>query len=329
MKINLQKHLGTNQLYAIPELCCKIIHSMQTTDQVYLYTFEAKNNKNNGLYALLDQLCDYWKWDKSKITIENPDEAAEHEQYNIKCSNFNIAIYHLNLFSKIYPWNKEKYYGLFIGRATSCRIHAIHTHRKFAFSEHGLTSFNTNLFDFMDLPELVDYYCHSNQTYTEMLEVKPYSDISDIVSTPPHNIPITPPHNFAHWGKVYEKIAIEIVCETSVEPGGLDLSEKIFRPIFYKRPFLLISQPGLVQKLQRYGFKTFEGIIPEYYDQLGGFGRVDAVFNILNNLIIENKMDTLLEQCHDILEHNHDVLTKWAIHEQTTKYGNGIAKYKK
>ncbi len=322
MKIDLQSHLGSNQLYAVSELCCKIIHSMQSTGQVYLHTKEGKNNKNNGLYALLDQLCEYWKWDKSKITIVNPDPLAQHDQYNIKFSGFNHAVFKLNIACKIYPWNKEKYYGLFIGRATSCRIRAIHNHRNSVFSNHGLTSFNTNLFDFMDLPELVDYFCHSNQTYTEMLKIKPYSDISDIICTPPIGKTITPPYNFTNWGKVYEKIAIEIVCETSVESGGVDLSEKIFRPIYYKRPFLLIGQPDILQKLQRFGFKTFDGIIDETYDQYGGFTRVDAVFDILNNLIIENKMDTLLEQCHDILEHNHTVLTKWVLDERKVKWDN-------
>jgi hypothetical protein len=309
MIIDIQKYVGNKELYYVGELCAKITHSMQANGRVHLYTKEARNGRINGLFSLLDQLCLYWKWDKTKITIESSSIITEYSNYNVIYTDFCHPCVALDTTSQIYSWNKEKYYGLFIGHATSARIRAIHNHKNFKYSNYGLTSFNEDLFNYMSYPDLVEYFFHSNQTYTEMLEVKPYSDIRELVETPNTSI-ITPPYNCTNWGKVYEKIAIEIVCETSTEEDCFGPSEKILRPCYYKRPFLVIGSPNFLKNYQKLGYKTFDGIINESYDQYSGFARVDAVFNILEKLINRNRINTLLDECADILEHNHQWVKK-------------------
>lgn len=308
MKIDIQKHVGSKELYYIGELCAKIIQSMQADGSVYLYTKEAKNGHVNGLFRLLDELSAYFNWDKKTITIESGSQIREYSDYNLKFHGFCHPHVHLDTTSQIYSWNKEKYYGLFIGRATAVRIHAIHSHKNFKYSNMGLTSFNDDLFNFMVYPELVEYFLQSGKTYQQMISIKPYSDIKDLVKTP--NTPmITPPYNSSKWGTVYEKIAIEIVCETGTEKDCFDPTEKILRPCYYKRPFLAIGSPGFLAEFRKLGYKTFEGIIPEDYDQLEGIQRVNRVFEILDQMIENGSIDTLLERCNDILEHNH----RWVI----------------
>jgi hypothetical protein len=309
MLINIQKYVDSKELYYVGELCAKIIHSMQVDGEVHLYTKEAKNSQINGLFSLLDQLCVYWEWDKTKITIETSSPITKYSNYNIVYTEFCHPCAVFDTTSQIHSWNKEKYYGLFIGRATSDRIRAIHNHKNFKYNSHGLTSFNEDLFNYMSYPNLVEYFFHSNQTYAEMLTVKPYSDIRELVETPNSAI-IPPPYNSKNWGKVYEKIAIEIVCETSTEEDCFGPSEKILRPCYYKRPFLVIGSPNFLKNYQKLGYKTFDGIINESYDQYSGFARVDAVFNILEKLINRNRINTLLDECADILEHNHQWILK-------------------
>jgi len=338
MKVDMQKHWGSKELYYVPELISKIIHSMQTDGTVYLFTNEGKNGANNGLYKLLDDLCLYWKWDKSAITIETsnfmptswlitellPNYGSSHPDYNIKRTSLNMMAAYMDITSKIYSWNKEKYYGMFIARASSDRIYAAHAHTKFKFKEMGLTSFRENLFEYMSYPDLVDYFMHSNQTYNEMLEVVPHSDIEELIPSP--NSPLfTPPYNTSDWGKVYEKIAIDIVCETSTEPNCGDVSEKVYRPLYYKRPFLLIGSPGQFAILHDLGFKTFDGIIDESYDKLTGVARVNKVFEILEQLISDNRMDTLLDECKEILEHNHKQMIRLSI-EHRVKHRDELKK---
>jgi hypothetical protein len=305
MKIDIQKHWGDSELYNIGELCSKIINSMHTHGKVYLYTKEGKNGYNNGMFDLLDELCAYNNWDKKLITLNTTNSSASHPEYNIVHTEFNHSAVYMKL-TLVLPWNRKKYYGMFIGRANSSRIRAVHNNFNFKYKEYGLTSFNTDLFNFMNKTELVDYYCHSGQTYQEMISIKPYSDIGPVILEP-----ITPGIDMVNWSRVYEKIAIDIVCETSVLPDCTDMSEKILRPLYFKRPFLLIGSPYQLKFLKNRGFKTFDDIIPSYYDQLGGMDRVDTVFNILEQLISSGQIHDLLELCAKDIEHNHKLVIEY------------------
>jgi hypothetical protein len=59
-----------------------------------------------------------------------------------------------------------------------------------------------------------------------------------------------------------------IVTETVFYYNKLHLTEKIFKPIVMKQPFMLLAAPGNLAYLKNYGFKTFEGIIDESYDSI-------------------------------------------------------------
>lgn len=59
-----------------------------------------------------------------------------------------------------------------------------------------------------------------------------------------------------------------IVTETVFYYNKLHLTEKIFKPIVSKQPFMLLAAPGNLAYLRSYGFKTFDGIIDESYDTI-------------------------------------------------------------
>ena len=57
-----------------------------------------------------------------------------------------------------------------------------------------------------------------------------------------------------------------MVTETVFYYNKLHLTEKIFKPIVSKQPFMLLAAPDNLAYLRSYGFKTFDGIIDESYD---------------------------------------------------------------
>lgn len=312
MIIEVQKYWGDREIFHVPELCSKIIHGMQTDGSVTLMTKEHRSAVANGGFALLDSLCEFWKWDKSKISLITANQTETHSEYQITHSKFR----HPQVFDRVdadyVPWTKEKCYGLFIGRANSPRIHAIHAHDKFKFKHLGLASFHSDLFEYMDKIQLVDYFMESNQTYKEMIKIKPFSDI-DVVRPPP----ITPgQYDRIDWASVYSKIGIEIVCETSTAPGVFALSEKLDRCVRYRRPFLTIAPAGFNKFINNFSdlypgidatIKTFEDYFGKGYDDLEGLARVNAVFDILNDLIESGKIYSILEECKADIEHNYTV----------------------
>lgn len=57
-----------------------------------------------------------------------------------------------------------------------------------------------------------------------------------------------------------------IVTETSFEDDNLFFTEKISKPIIGLQPFIVFSNKGFLKKLKEFGFKTFDSIIDESYD---------------------------------------------------------------
>jgi len=59
---------------------------------------------------------------------------------------------------------------------------------------------------------------------------------------------------------------VSIIHETHSNHESVFLSEKIFKPIIVKHPFIIMGSPGLLALLKSYGYKTFHPYIDESYD---------------------------------------------------------------
>jgi hypothetical protein len=66
----------------------------------------------------------------------------------------------------------------------------------------------------------------------------------------------------------YNSTAIEVVLETLFDDYRWHLTEKTLRPIACGQPFMLAATAGSLEYLRSYGFKTFDGLIDESYNQI-------------------------------------------------------------
>ena len=129
-------------------------------------------------------------------------------------------------------------------------------------------------------------------------------------------------------------MGIEIVFETSESSNNLSMNEKILRPILYKRPFILITGKNNIQKMKDVSIFTkraddsvvgkelidewqlarsklirfFENVLDLQYDSLSGIDRVDQAFNLIQLLIETGKIDQIIENCQEDIEHNYNWL---------------------
>ena len=87
------------------------------------------------------------------------------------------------------------------------------------------------------------------------------------------------------------------------------LTEKTFKPIALEMPFILVAPAGSLEYLRSYGFKTFNGIIDESYDEeTDDIKRLEKVTQLLveiNNITANEKLQ-LHKQCLSIVEHNYN-----------------------
>ena len=88
------------------------------------------------------------------------------------------------------------------------------------------------------------------------------------------------------------------------------LSEKTFRPIFYKHLFILIGNQFLLRSLREKGYQTFDSLWDESYDEIfDEEERVEAALKQAKDLILSPDLPELYNKAKSILEHNYNILT--------------------
>jgi hypothetical protein len=120
--------------------------------------------------------------------------------------------------------------------------------------------------------------------------------------------------NFLYNDKWIYDTCFDLISETggfTNFPGSSPvISEKTFKSIFYKRPFMLVGDKGNLQMLRDMGFKTFPTLFDESYDLF------DNMFD-RHRIIVDNikryayNYQLFMDQaalCRDILEHNYTLL---------------------
>lgn len=107
----------------------------------------------------------------------------------------------------------------------------------------------------------------------------------------------------------FYKALWNIVTETNFYDDKLHLTEKIFKPIAIKRPFILVSSPGNLAYLKSYGFMSFDQWIDESYDsEPDPEIRLQMIVKEITKLcqLTKHELDTMHQEMQEVLEYNHN-----------------------
>ena len=110
-------------------------------------------------------------------------------------------------------------------------------------------------------------------------------------------------------GKLMESFVF-VVTETCYWQRKTHLTEKIFKPIVLRMPFLLVGCSHNLEYLRSYGFKTFGAFWDETYDTIEDpILRMQAVTKILNDLakMTPEQQLAMLQDMEPILDHNYNL----------------------
>lgn len=103
---------------------------------------------------------------------------------------------------------------------------------------------------------------------------------------------------------------LHVVTETCFWETKDHLTEKIFKPIVSRQPFVLIGCANNLKYLKNYGFKTFDSWWDESYDKIEDpIERIKAVVKIINEICsMSNKeLENILQGMKYVLEHNYNL----------------------
>jgi len=124
-------------------------------------------------------------------------------------------------------------------------------------------------------------------------------------------------HDDSYFSIVTETIFYEKTSKKYNIEGLLDyfegvfLTEKTYRPIALKHPFILLAAPYSLQKLRERGYKTFSPYIDESYDtETCGDTRFEMIWKEINRLcnFSDSEWITWQNNIQPIVEHNYHFL---------------------
>lgn len=142
--------------------------------------------------------------------------------------------------------------------------------------------------------------------------VAKYSDIQQVFAA--QALPINFADETDHpmhscWLSLFDQASeslLYLITETVATGRRHHLTEKTFKPIALGMPFIIVGTKGSLEYLRSYGFRTFEGIWDESYDDADDNVRIERIASLLRSLdeLPQEAKQDLFEQCHEVIEHN-------------------------
>lgn len=122
----------------------------------------------------------------------------------------------------------------------------------------------------------------------------------------------------------FQKSDINIVYETEPygnhpvlgENGyGSFITEKTYKAILFKKPFVLVSEQHGLKALKAFGFRTFSPWFNESYDDIENYeSRLEAILAEIKriSLLTDDELSAILQEMNEVIEHNYEMLFKLA-----------------
>jgi hypothetical protein len=114
------------------------------------------------------------------------------------------------------------------------------------------------------------------------------------------------------------------VTETNFFNGPRFLTEKIFKPVKYRHPFILASTPKSLEYIRSLGYKTFSPIFNEDYDlEENPCKRMMMIVTEIERLcnLSDDEWTSMLIELDKICDYNFDILkSKTRIEDYITFY---------
>jgi len=266
-------------------------------------------------------LCDLFAYlesqnlDISKITVLTGNPIETYNKTSVRFvpeSFYEFALfqeYHKNI-----PTHKNiKYhFGNFVSRTTMPRL-LIASH---LYSNYQDKTFQTFHYDYsneyhkthIELDKLLNEYGAKSVEFDEAVNLLKNSPI---VQTPVKSYPIlhytedimTEP---CRW---YPNFFVDVICETWPNEQGFYVTEKFWRAVATKTPFIIYGPRHVLTNLKKLGFKTFDNYWNEGYQEDFSRDRINIIKQVIKQLSNESVdvLNNMYMDMQSILNHNHEI----------------------
>lgn len=279
------------------------LSKMQDKDLIIKLEPEAICLHNLGLYDLIDS------FQFRSVTIYTNNPLEKHTRYTIvhdpvdlwTCNRPTVDIteYHI--------WNKSKLFMCLYGRPTAGRLgigsyiaahYPNHAHIHYSFPVDGRE------YEF-ELDKLLEYRVDSIAEASKLLPAMPIK----LESTERYSA-----FNGYDYKdsltRYYQDILIDLVVESHVAGKTFFPTEKTFRAMWLKKPFIIFASKDYLCYLRQMGFRTFHDFWDEEYDGYEGRDRLRLILELIDKIAGMDKgtLEDMYLSMQYTLDHNYNLL---------------------
>lgn len=266
-----------------------------------------------GLYKRLDYICERFGFDSKNIYIRTGNQLECSSRYNIIKTPPNSKFISdtqryttLNDVSIINWDNKIQTFGLFVGRSSWQRL-ILAAHLTSNCRDKSLVTYHFDIKNdynkpFIGLDDILrnlNQHCLPNEI-VKLLEQSPLlgPDIPKYpILTPEH-------HNIA---KIYDQFFLEIICETYCLGNTFFPTEKTWRPLANRKPFIIYGPRDYYHNLKKLGFRTFSNWWDEGFTNDDHITQIEQILKIIDTIAAfdQSQLEALHIDMQETLEHNY------------------------
>ena len=282
--------------------------------------------KDTKILIILEKLCEKNNWPKTKFIIKHTNPLQKKSTWPALIYQESMPSF-FTLMSNKFESNKSinYYFGSYVVNSSWPRLWLssyLYCNHKNIVDQTFIRSLNNPshainldidnmLFNFSSVKKIDEI---------DLQQIFKFLDVLPIIKNNKYNLEdLADPHFSAvtenglaidneilSW---YDKIFIDIICETFYSGEVFYLTEKTARPLLTKTPFIIFGPANFLKNLRKLGFQTFNKFWSEEYDNFSGVLRVLAMKKLIKNLsaLTFNQLNKLYNDMKHILEHNHGV----------------------
>lgn len=255
-----------------------------------------------GLYEILD--C----FEFASVIIGTHNPLEQHEKYLIKYNKNNIfARADGSAAEQYWTWNRSKKFLTLYGRPTANRLglaahllanHSEHTHLHFSADK------DPDSLQLFEMDKLLNYDLGMIEPVGKLLQHLPCT-----VNSKQGYMKTNYNYQDALTA-MYQDALIDVVSEAHVHGNTFFPTEKTFRPMWARRPFVVFGSENYLVYLRQMGFRTFGDFWDEDYDGYQGRERLLRIIKLIDDLskLSYNELETMFWNMSYSLEHNYNLL---------------------
>ena len=286
------------------DLILESLYTCFKNNETLLINFSPEGScaQSLGLYDLLDKFCLATGYAKNNITIKTANMVESHSEYNI--NRDPNCWYEIGM---IQEWLRDKtvtsgttptkHFANFSSRTNWSRLwiatilDTYYANKTLQTYHYDITRDNYNPNRYTGLDDLIrqecDLYVEAARfikTCPRTLDIEYLQNLENtkgsVFQHENSYYPIQHPSNL-NLLQYYRDIFVDIVVEPNVSGVCFLVTEKLWRAILAKRPFIVVSNPNYLNNLKRLGFKTFEDFWSEEYDLYREADRIHSIEPLL------------------------------------------------